>query len=133
MSKTIDLTELTFIKKERSTKGNTFKVTKTTLYISINIAEVYNLTKWNVITWAESPKFKNSFILVGYESLEQVPPQLKPYILNVQHVEVKSSGNVTALKVNSNKFAEKYGVGDVQCEPVTVGNTAGLLCNVIKL
>lgn len=132
MSKTIDLTELTFIKKQRSSKGNTFKVTKTTLYISINLAEAYNLTQWKVITWAESPKFKNSFILLGYEKLEQVPHQLRSYILNVQHVQVKSTGNVTALKINTSKFAEKYGLGDVQCELVNVGNVSGLLCNIIK-
>lgn len=121
---------LNFIQPKKGNKGATFKIDRNGIYISVPLAENLGIADWKHIAWAEIPNQKNHFILIGYENLEAVHPQLKPYLLNVQ--KVKQRDNVSAIKIQNKDLTSRYDFGVIEAEKINVNNNNAILCKIIN-
>lgn len=128
----LDLTQLKPLQAARN-RQPVFRTTRNGIYMSKMFAEKYNLTPEKKIILFEHGA--ENFVIASYNTIEDVPYQLRNCIVKLSGVKQKSAKegtSITAYKIDSKILAKKYNGSkrEMEVEIIDLSGTPALLCKI---
>lgn len=116
----------------RQRSANSITLNSQGLYIPLEAANTYGLTSWNYVVCFHYDV--NSFGVVGYPTINDVPHSLRKDMVTLQPVYAKGTKqNPYAYRIVSKTLVNKYGTTNKpEVEVVDVAGVSGLLISVTK-